>query len=161
MLVSANLLLLILLLLRLLRLLLLLLLLCHSFSPQHPCPSPLSLSVHPQIFSYFKSQRQTLMFSATMPQKIKSFAASALVDPVTVNVGRAGAANLDVIQVWGNVYRLKDHRQNDRQEDNPYRCICCYSAQAVRKVNVSVQLCCCAVLAVPTTTAADVVSITL
>lgn len=34
-----------------------------------------------------------------MPQKIKSFAASALVDPVTVNVGRAGAANLDVIQV--------------------------------------------------------------
>ncbi len=52
----------------------------------------------PQIMSYFKNQRQTLMFSATMPQKIKAFAASALVDPVTVNVGRAGAANLDVIQ---------------------------------------------------------------
>jgi ATP-dependent RNA helicase DDX41 len=52
-----------------------------------------------QIISYFKTQRQTLMFSATMPQKIKAFAASALVDPVTVNVGRAGAANLDVIQV--------------------------------------------------------------
>ena len=48
--------------------------------------------------SYFKSQRQTLMFSATMPQKILAFAESALVDPVTVNVGRAGAANLDVIQ---------------------------------------------------------------
>lgn len=52
-----------------------------------------------QIMSYFKGQRQTLMFSATMPQKIKAFAESALVDPVTVNVGRAGAANLDVIQV--------------------------------------------------------------
>lgn len=51
--------------------------------------------------SYFKGQRQTLMFSATMPQKIKAFAESALVDPVTVNVGRAGAANLDVIQVSG------------------------------------------------------------
>jgi ATP-dependent RNA helicase DDX41 len=51
--------------------------------------------------SYFKGQRQTLMFSATMPQKIKAFAESALVDPVTVNVGRAGAANLDVIQVRG------------------------------------------------------------
>lgn len=38
------------------------------------------------------------MFSATMPQKILAFAESALVDPVTVNVGRAGAANLDVIQ---------------------------------------------------------------
>eukprot|EP00878_Enallax_costatus_P001578 GHUV01001729.1.p1 GENE.GHUV01001729.1~~GHUV01001729.1.p1 ORF type:complete len:664 (+),score=253.11 GHUV01001729.1:309-2300(+) len=50
------------------------------------------------ILSYFKSQRQTLMFSATMPAKIKTFAESALVDPVEVNVGRAGAANLDVIQ---------------------------------------------------------------
>ena len=38
------------------------------------------------------------MFSATMPMKIKAFAESALVDPITVNVGRAGAANLDVIQ---------------------------------------------------------------
>ena len=39
------------------------------------------------------------MFSATMPMKIKAFAESALIDPITVNVGRAGAANLDVIQV--------------------------------------------------------------
>lgn len=38
------------------------------------------------------------MFSATMPQKIRSFAESALIDPIVVNVGRAGAANLDVIQ---------------------------------------------------------------
>ncbi|KAK9916334.1 hypothetical protein WJX75_001332 [Coccomyxa subellipsoidea] len=51
-----------------------------------------------EVLSYFKAQRQTLMFSATMPMKIKAFAESALIDPVTVNVGRAGAANLDVIQ---------------------------------------------------------------
>ena len=51
-----------------------------------------------EILSFFKSQRQTLMFSATMPAKIRAFAHSALVDPVTVNVGRSGAANLDVIQ---------------------------------------------------------------
>eukprot|EP01025_Chloroclados_australasicus_P016745 TRINITY_DN18519_c0_g1_i2.p1 TRINITY_DN18519_c0_g1~~TRINITY_DN18519_c0_g1_i2.p1 ORF type:complete len:664 (+),score=107.98 TRINITY_DN18519_c0_g1_i2:256-1992(+) len=51
-----------------------------------------------EVLSYFKGQRQTLMFSATMPAKIKAFAESALVDPVVVNVGRAGAANLDVIQ---------------------------------------------------------------
>lgn len=37
-----------------------------------------------------------------MPAKIKSFAESALVDPVTVNVGRAGATNLDIIQVGRN-----------------------------------------------------------
>ncbi|OAD07363.1 CCHC-type zinc finger transcription factor [Mucor lusitanicus CBS 277.49] len=50
------------------------------------------------IMSYFKSQRQTLLFSATMPKKIQDFALSALVKPMVVNVGRAGAANLDVIQ---------------------------------------------------------------
>ncbi|XP_050398805.1 probable ATP-dependent RNA helicase DDX41 isoform X2 [Patella vulgata] len=55
------------------------------------------------IFSYFKGQRQTLLFSATMPKKIQNFARSALVKPVTVNVGRAGAANLDVIQEVENV----------------------------------------------------------
>ncbi|XP_064466089.1 ATP-dependent RNA helicase abstrakt-like isoform X1 [Ornithodoros turicata] len=50
------------------------------------------------IFSFFKGQRQTLLFSATMPKKIQNFARSALVKPITVNVGRAGAASLDVIQ---------------------------------------------------------------
>jgi len=50
------------------------------------------------IFSYFKSQRQTLFFSATMPRKIQNFAKSALVRPVTINVGRAGAASLDIVQ---------------------------------------------------------------
>ncbi|KAG9323834.1 hypothetical protein KVV02_007844 [Mortierella alpina] len=50
------------------------------------------------ILSYFKHQRQTILYSATMPKKIQDFARSALVQPVTVNVGRAGAANLDVIQ---------------------------------------------------------------
>ena len=33
-----------------------------------------------------------------MPKKIQNFAKSALVKPITVNVGRAGAASLDVIQ---------------------------------------------------------------
>merc|ERR1719231_240441 len=46
----------------------------------------------------FRGQRQTLLFSATMPRKIQDFAKTALVDPIVVNVGRAGAANLDVIQ---------------------------------------------------------------
>lgn len=51
-----------------------------------------------EILSYFRGQRQTLMFSATMPAKIKSFAETALKDPVEVNVGRAGAASLDIVQ---------------------------------------------------------------
>lgn len=51
-----------------------------------------------EIISFFRGQRQTAMFSATMPEKIRSFASSALVAPVTVNVARAGAANKNVLQ---------------------------------------------------------------
>ncbi|XP_026812649.1 ATP-dependent RNA helicase abstrakt [Rhopalosiphum maidis] len=50
------------------------------------------------IFSFFQGQRQTLLFSATMPKKIQNFARSALVKPITINVGRAGAASMNVIQ---------------------------------------------------------------
>lgn len=50
------------------------------------------------IMNFFSRQRQTLLFSATMPRKIQNFAKSALIKPIIVNVGRAGAANLDVIQ---------------------------------------------------------------
>lgn len=48
---------------------------------------------------FFQGQRQTLLFSATMPKKIQNFALSALVKPITVNVGRAGAANVNVKQI--------------------------------------------------------------
>lgn len=40
-----------------------------------------------------------------MPKKIQNFAKSALVKPVTINVGRAGAASLDVIQVGKQSWR--------------------------------------------------------
>lgn len=51
------------------------------------------------LFTYFKYQRQTVFFSATMPRKIQNFALSAMVQPVTVNVsGRAGAANKHIRQ---------------------------------------------------------------
>ena len=33
-----------------------------------------------------------------MPKKIQNFARSALVQPITVNVGRAGAASLNIVQ---------------------------------------------------------------
>jgi len=51
-----------------------------------------------EIMNHFTHQRQTLLFSATFPKKFQDFAKSTLVRPVVVNVGRAGAANLDVIQ---------------------------------------------------------------
>ena len=51
-----------------------------------------------EIMNHFKHQRQTLLFSATFPKKFQDFAKQTLIQPVVVNVGRAGAANLDVIQ---------------------------------------------------------------
>eukprot|EP01053_Blabericola_migrator_P000323 Blabericola_migrator_1__322@NODE_1082_length_5496_cov_1003_158224_g741_i0_p1_GENE_NODE_1082_length_5496_cov_1003_158224_g741_i0NODE_1082_length_5496_cov_1003_158224_g741_i0_p1_ORF_typecomplete_len636_score97_40DEAD/PF00270_29/4_7e45DEAD/PF00270_29/9_8e02Helicase_C/PF00271_31/1_2e28ResIII/PF04851_15/1_1e10ERCC3_RAD25_C/PF16203_5/3e07UTP25/PF06862_12/8_4e02UTP25/PF06862_12/0_0014Helicase_C_4/PF13871_6/0_003AAA_22/PF13401_6/0_0092SecA_DEAD/PF07517_14/7_4e02SecA_DEAD/PF07517_14/0_012AAA_19/PF13245_6 len=50
------------------------------------------------VFDRFHHQRQTMLFSATMPRKIQEFATTALIKPVLCNVGRAGAANLDVRQ---------------------------------------------------------------
>jgi ATP-dependent RNA helicase DDX41 len=51
-----------------------------------------------KIINRFRRPRQTVLFSATMPQKFQDFAKSTLVSPLLINVGRAGAANLDVIQ---------------------------------------------------------------
>ena len=50
------------------------------------------------IMSYFKHQRQTLLFSATMPVKIRDFAQQSLIRPIILNIGRAGAASMDIIQ---------------------------------------------------------------
>lgn len=50
------------------------------------------------IFDHFKVARQTVLFSATMPQKIQEFALSALSRPAVVNVGRAGAASQSIVQ---------------------------------------------------------------
>ena len=50
------------------------------------------------LLSFFKAQRQTVLFSATMPANIQSFAQTALISPIIVNVGRAGAASMDIIQ---------------------------------------------------------------
>jgi ATP-dependent RNA helicase DDX41 len=51
-----------------------------------------------RIINKFQRQRQTVLFSATMPHKFQEFAKKTLVKPLIINVGRAGAANLDVIQ---------------------------------------------------------------
>jgi ATP-dependent RNA helicase DDX41 len=50
------------------------------------------------IMRAFRHPHQTLLFSATMPPRIQAFARSALSDPFEVNVGRAGAASLNVLQ---------------------------------------------------------------
>lgn len=67
------------------------------------------------ILSFFQGQRQTLMFSATMPQNIKTFAESALVDPVEINVGRAGEGAVWMcLCMWGGGHTGAERRELGR-----------------------------------------------
>jgi len=50
------------------------------------------------IMSFTQGQIQKVFFSATMPKNVRDLAEVSMVRPMIVNVGRAGAANLDVIQ---------------------------------------------------------------
>jgi superfamily II DNA/RNA helicase len=45
-----------------------------------------------------RPDRQTLIFSATLPQRVKHLVREALTDEVSVTVGHAGAAHADVQQ---------------------------------------------------------------
>lgn len=54
-----------------------------------------------QVFSimrHTRPDRQTLLFSATLPPKVRHLTSEALRDAVQVTVGAAGAANADVRQ---------------------------------------------------------------
>lgn len=46
-----------------------------------------------------RPDRQTLLFSATMPRKVERLVGDALTDPVRITVGASGVANEDVRQV--------------------------------------------------------------
>jgi len=50
------------------------------------------------VLSYVDHQTQKVFFSATMPRNVRALAERSMVQPIVINVGRAGAANLDVIQ---------------------------------------------------------------
>jgi ATP-dependent RNA helicase DDX42 len=51
------------------------------------------------IMGQVRPDRQTLLFSATMPNKVERLVADALTSPVRITVGEVGAANTDIRQV--------------------------------------------------------------
>ncbi|XP_057474268.1 DEAD-box ATP-dependent RNA helicase 24-like isoform X1 [Actinidia eriantha] len=60
------------------------------------------LGFEPQIRSIvgqIRPDRQTLLFSATMPRKVEKLAREILTDPIRVTVGEVGMANEDITQV--------------------------------------------------------------
>lgn len=50
------------------------------------------------IIGQVRPDRQTLLFSATMPNKVERLVQDALTSPVRVTVGEVGAANDDIKQ---------------------------------------------------------------
>ncbi len=52
------------------------------------------------IIGQVRPDRQTLLFSATMPNKVERLVQDALTSPVRITVGEIGAANDDIKQAW-------------------------------------------------------------
>jgi ATP-dependent RNA helicase DDX42 len=70
------------------------------------------LGFEPQIRSVvgqIQPDRQTLLFSATMPRRVERLAREILTDPVRIAVGEVGRANEDITQVGVHYFQFGYH----------------------------------------------------
>jgi ATP-dependent RNA helicase DeaD len=77
------------------------------------------------IFTYLPKERQTLMFSATMPKQIKILAEEILNSPKSVTITKSERTNTDITQKF---YVVADHERDDAllrliDYKNPQKCI--------------------------------------
>ncbi len=63
-----------------------------------------------EIFTYFHTSRQTLMFSATMPQQIKELARTILFEPEFVTITKSNVTNDNITQ---NYYVVRESERDD------------------------------------------------
>jgi ATP-dependent RNA helicase DeaD len=63
-----------------------------------------------EIFSYLPTNRQTLLFSATMPQPIKTLASRILKDPEFISITKGETTNSDIEQLY---YVIDEHERDD------------------------------------------------
>ncbi len=63
-----------------------------------------------EIFSYLPTNRQTLLFSATMPQPIKTLASRILQDPEFISITKGETTNTDIEQLY---YVIDEHERDD------------------------------------------------
>ncbi|MEJ2414708.1 MAG: DEAD/DEAH box helicase, partial [Sulfurimonas sp.] len=63
-----------------------------------------------EIFSYLPTNRQTLLFSATMPQPIKNLAHKILENPEFVSITKGETTNADIEQLY---YVIDEHERDD------------------------------------------------
>ncbi|SHO81589.1 DEAD-box ATP-dependent RNA helicase CshA [hydrothermal vent metagenome] len=62
------------------------------------------------IFTFFKKDRQTLMFSATMPNAIKRLAQDILIEPITITITKKDSTNKNISQ---NYYVMAESERDD------------------------------------------------
>ncbi len=77
------------------------------------------------IFTYLPKERQTLMFSATMPKQIKILAEQILNNPKSVTITKSERTNTDIEQIF---YVVADYERDDAllrliDYKNPNKCI--------------------------------------
>jgi len=63
-----------------------------------------------EIFSYLPTNRQTLLFSATMPQPIKTLASRILVNPEFISITKGETTNTDIEQLY---YVIEESERDD------------------------------------------------
>ena len=63
-----------------------------------------------EIFSYLPKERQTLLFSATMPAPIKTLASRILKNPEFVSITKGETTNTDIEQLY---YVIDEHERDD------------------------------------------------
>ncbi|QSZ42658.1 DEAD/DEAH box helicase [Sulfurimonas aquatica] len=63
-----------------------------------------------EIFTYLPSNRQTLLFSATMPAPIKTLASRILKDPAFISITKGETTNTDIEQEY---YVIDEHERDD------------------------------------------------
>ncbi|MBN2815800.1 MAG: DEAD/DEAH box helicase [Campylobacterales bacterium] len=63
-----------------------------------------------EIFSYLPSNRQTLLFSATMPAPIKTLASKILQEPEFISITKGETTNADIEQLY---YVIDEHERDD------------------------------------------------
>jgi len=63
-----------------------------------------------EIFSYLPTSRQTLLFSATMPQPIKTLASKILQKPEFISITKGETTNTDIEQFY---YVIDEHERDD------------------------------------------------
>ena len=63
-----------------------------------------------EIFSYLPAERQTLLFSATMPMPIKKLAERILIDPFFASITREETTNTDITQQY---YVIEESERDD------------------------------------------------